>query len=51
LQADHDAKGKRPVKISNRIFAAVLTLGVMLGDADVVLVQPDRDVPLGSRIA
>ncbi len=32
-------------------FSEVLTLGVMLGDADVVLVQPDRDVPLGSRIA
>jgi len=32
-------------------FSEVLTLGVMLGDADVALVQPDRDVPLGSRIA
>ena len=32
-------------------FSEVLTLGVMLVDADVVLVQPDRDVPLGSRIA
>ena len=28
----------------------VLTLGVMLGEADVILVHPDRDVPLGSRI-
>jgi tRNA-binding protein len=28
----------------------VLTLGVMLGAGDVVLVQPDRDVPPGSRI-
>lgn len=28
----------------------VLTLGVMLGEGDVVLVQPERDVPLGSRI-
>ena len=28
----------------------VLTLGVMLGEGDVVLVQPDRDVPLGTRI-
>ena len=28
----------------------VLTLGVMLGEGDVVLVHPDRDVPLGSRI-
>ena len=29
----------------------VLTLGVMVADDDVVLVQPDRDVPLGTRIA
>jgi len=28
----------------------VLTLGVMLGEGDVVLVQPERDVPLGSRL-
>jgi tRNA-binding protein len=28
----------------------VLTLGVMLGAGDVVLVHPDRDVPLGSRL-
>lgn len=28
----------------------VLTLGVMLGEGDVVLVHPERDVPLGSRI-
>jgi len=34
-------------------FSEVLTLGVMLGDGggDIVLVQPDRDVPLGTRIA
>jgi len=31
-------------------FSEVLTLGVMVGEGDVVLVQPDRDVPLGSRI-
>ena len=31
-------------------FSEVLTLGVMLGEGDVVLVQPDRDVALGSRI-
>src|SRR3989442_3681559 len=31
-------------------FSEVLTLGVMLGEVDVVLVQPDRDVPPGSRI-
>src|SRR5207245_10396932 len=30
-------------------FSEVLTLGVMLGEGDVVLVQPDRDVPPGSR--
>lgn len=28
----------------------VLTLGVILGEGDVVLVQPDREVPLGSRM-
>ena len=28
----------------------VLTLGVMLGEGDVVLVLPERDVPLGSRL-
>lgn len=28
----------------------VLALGVLLGEGDVVLVQPERDVPLGSRI-
>ena len=31
-------------------FSEVLTLGVMLDEGDVVLVQPDRDVALGSRI-
>ena len=31
-------------------FSEVLTLGVMLGDGDIVLVQPDRDVPLGTPI-
>src|SRR3989475_3253539 len=31
-------------------FSEVLTLGVMLGEGDVVLVHPDRDVPPGSRI-
>ena len=28
----------------------VLTLGVILGDGDICLVHPDRDVPLGSSI-
>ena len=32
-------------------FSEVLTLGVILGDGDIVLVQPDREVPLGTRIA
>jgi len=32
-------------------FSEVLTLGVVLGDGDIVLVHPDRDVPLGTRIA
>jgi len=31
-------------------FSEVLTLGVALGDGDIVLVHPERDVPLGSRI-
>jgi len=31
-------------------FSEVLTLGVILGDGDIVLVQPDRDVPLGTPI-
>ena len=32
-------------------FSEVLTLGVILGEGDIVLVQPDRDVALGTRIA
>jgi tRNA-binding protein len=32
-------------------FSEVLTLGVMLGEGDICLVHPDRDVPLGSHIA
>jgi tRNA-binding protein len=32
-------------------FSEVLTLGVMQAEGDVVLVGPDRDVPLGLRIA
>ena len=32
-------------------FSEVLTLGVILGAGDIVLVHPERDVPLGSRIA
>ena len=32
-------------------FSEVLTLGVVVGEGDIVLVQPEREVPLGSRIA
>jgi len=39
-----------PRQIAN-FFSEVLTLGVVLGDADIVLVHPEREVPLGSRIA
>jgi tRNA-binding protein len=31
-------------------FSEVLTLGVILGEGDICLVHPDRDVPLGSPI-
>ena len=31
-------------------FSEVLTLGVILGNGDICLVHPDRDVPLGSPI-
>ena len=31
-------------------FSEVLTLGVILGEGDVVLVRPDREVALGGRI-
>ncbi len=32
-------------------FSEVLTLGVVVGEGDIVLVHPEREVPLGSRIA
>jgi tRNA-binding protein len=38
-----------PRQIANYL-SDVLTLGVVLGDGDIVLVRPERDVPLGSRI-
>ena len=38
-----------PRQIAN-FFSEVLTLGVILGEGDICLVQPDRDVPLGSPI-
>jgi tRNA-binding protein len=39
-----------PRQIAN-FFSEVLTLGVVLAEGDVVLVQPERDVPLGLRIS
>jgi len=39
-----------PRQIAN-YFSEVLTLGVILGAGDIVLVHLDRDVPLGTRIA
>ena len=39
-----------PRQIAN-FFSEVLTLGVILGEGDIVLVHPERNVPLGSRIA
>jgi tRNA-binding protein len=38
-----------PRRIAN-FFSEVLTLGVVLGEGDVVLVHPEREVPPGSRI-
>ena len=38
-----------PRQIAN-FSSDVLTLGVVLGDGDIVLVHPEREVPLGSRI-
>ena len=35
-----------PRQIAN-FFSEVLTLGIELGPGDIVLVHPDRDVPLG----
>ena len=32
-------------------FSEVLTLGVILGEGDICLVHPGRDVPLGSPIS
>lgn len=39
-----------PRQIAN-FFSEVLTLGVVQAEGDIVLVGPDRDVPLGQRIA
>ena len=38
-----------PRQIAN-FFSEVLTLGVVLGDGDIVLLHPEREVPPGSRI-
>ncbi|HWC73111.1 MAG TPA: tRNA-binding protein [Gemmatimonadales bacterium] len=38
-----------PRQIAN-FFSEVLTLGVILGEGDICLVHPDREVPLGSPI-
>ena len=53
-----DLEGKLVLAVVNfpprqiaTFFSEVLTLGVVLGDGDIVLVHPDRDVPLGTRIA
>ncbi len=39
-----------PRQIAN-YFSEVLTLGVILGAGDIVLVHPEREVPLGTRLA
>lgn len=53
-----DLEGKLVIAVVNfpprqiaTFFSEVLTLGVLLGPGDIVLVHPDRDVPLGTRIA
>jgi len=38
-----------PCQIAD-FFSEVLTLGVIVADGDVVLVHPDRDVPLGAPL-
>ena len=40
-----------PPKRIAGLLSEVLVLGVMAEDDDVVLLQPDQDVPLGTRIA
>ena len=39
-----------PRQIAN-FFSEVLTLGVVQGEGDIVLIGPDREVPLGLRVA
>jgi len=38
-----------PRQIAN-FFSEVLTLGVVQGEGDIVLIGPDRDVPLGLKV-
>ena len=52
-----DLLGKRVLAVVNfpprqiaDFFSEVLTLGVIVADGDVVLVHPDRDVPLGAPL-
>ena len=42
--------GNFPPRQIATFFSEVLTLGVILGEGDICLVHPDRDVPLGSPI-
>jgi tRNA-binding protein len=53
----HDLVGKLVLGVVNfpprqiaTFFSEVLTLGVILGDGDICLIHPDRDVPLGAPI-
>lgn len=52
-----DLVGKQVLAVVNfpprqiaTFFSEVLTLGVILGEGDICLVHPDREVPLGSPI-
>ena len=45
----HYFQYKTSTKIAD-FFSEVLTLGVIVGDGDVVLVHPDREVPLGAPL-
>lgn len=57
LYAKEDLAGRLIVAVTNfpprqiaDFISEVLVLGVMLDNNDVVLLQPDRDTPLGKRI-
>ena len=57
LYAPADLVGRRVLAVVNfpprqiaTFFSEVLVLGVPDADGNVVLVQPDRDVPLGGRL-